>query len=178
MIDRDASEVGFTLVELLLVVAIIAIIVAIAAPSLKRARMAGNEASAIGSLRAIESAQSTYSSTCALKGFAQSLEDLAKPPPGSTAGFISPDLPRNGVVKSGYYVNVVPDESAVTITIASKTCNAAAADAVSSYFTEAHPVLVGSTGQRSFGADSRGTLYFKYDGSPIAAGMNGAQEMR
>src|SRR5205814_5956007 len=60
-------------------------------PGLLRARMSGNEASAIGSLRAINSAQSTYSSSCAGGGYATDLADLVKAPQNGGQGFISPD---------------------------------------------------------------------------------------
>ena len=161
-----------------MVVAIIGVIAAISVPGLLRARMQGHESSAIGSLRAVNAAEAVFASSCGGRGFAQSLADLAKAPPSSSQGFISPDLATNGVIKSGYIVNVSADASVTTVLPAAATCNGSTGDSVSSYFAEAHPASVGSTGQRSFATDSRGAIYFQGSGAPIAPGMAGASELQ
>ena len=160
---------GFTLIELLIVVAIIGIIAAIAAPGLLRARMSANESSMIGSLRAVNSGQSTYAASCANGGYAQDLADLAKAPPGSAVPFISPDLSPNGVLKSGYTVSAGVGTVPTVITVAAATCNGSANDAVVTYFAEAHPVGAGTTGQRSFGTDQRATIFQDKTGATFTA---------
>jgi prepilin-type N-terminal cleavage/methylation domain-containing protein len=165
---------GFTLIELLVVVAILAVVAAIALPALLRSRVAANESSAIASLRSIHTAQGAFSSICGRGGFAQSLNDLALPPVGSSQGFITATLASNGIFKSGYVANAMPDLGAIAVTPAAATCNNAAAPAVSLHFAELHPISIGITGERSFAISTEGAISLRIDGVTIAPGMAGA----
>lgn len=143
---------GFSLLELLIVVAIILIIAAIAIPNLLQARLAANESSAAGSLHALQSAEITYFNTYPTVGYSTAIADLggtAPCTPSSTTAclvdsFLASAIPGS-TGKSGYYY------LATGIVTGGATFNDA-------YVVGAAPIVVNKTGNRDFCSTNDGVL--------------------
>ena len=136
---------GFSLIELLIVVAIILIIAAIAIPNLLRSRIAANQASAVGSLRTMNTAEITYASTYNA-GYSNALTDLAPPSgatPTSTAAGLIDSVLASGV-KSGYTFTYTPGP--------------VVGGRIDTYMINANPVTVGTTGTNFYFTDHSGVI--------------------
>ncbi len=157
----NKKQKGFSLIELLIVVAIILIIAAIAIPNLLRSRMAANEASAVGSVRTINTAAITYSSTYG-NGFPSDLLEIGGAAGSSAscdhAGLI--DSVLGGVTgvnqKSGYSFKM--QAGATAVTNGPTTC--AQPGYADGYGIVATPITVGTSGQRQFCSDASGVIRF------------------
>jgi len=157
------KQSGFSLIELLIVVAIILIIAAIAVPTFLRSRIAANEASAVASLRHIGTAEVGYASTYPTLGFAPDLNTLG---PGSASNTISSSanamlldivlgcpagVGTGSCQKSGYSFNIT----------------AGTGSPIGDYSVNANPIAPGSTGLRYFFTDSSQVV--RYNTTAIAS---------
>ena len=162
------KQKGFSLIELLIVVAIILIIAAIAIPNLLRAKIAANEASAVGSTRTIVTAEISYSNSFQIgPAVLLSLATPAGGCPGTGAAVGAACLIDSNLAagqKSGYLFSAVPNGGLGT-----------ASSPNTGFEENATPITVGTTGQRSFCADMSGVLHFKTTGAPIGTGAGTCQ---
>ena len=143
----NKKQKGFSLIELLIVVAIILIIAAIAIPNLLRAQMAAHESSAVGSVRTIVTSEVTYSSTWNT-GFSDTLAHLGGTAvpcvASSTSACLIDPLIAAGGPKSGYFVAAVGGTPVNGV--------------ISTFGVSAYPVTQGTTGTRTFCSDESGVV--------------------
>jgi len=150
---RAARANGFTLMELLIVMAIIAILMLIAIPTVGSLKKKANELSAHKSIQTLITAENMYESNYPTNGYACSLAALGGDPktgaPSATAAQLIPSDLATGL-KSGYIFN---------ITNCSKI-NAGGTDRITGYTITAIPQTVGSTGDRAYCSDQSGIVKF------------------
>ena len=151
------KQKGFSLIELLLVVAVILIIAAIAVPNFLRSRMAANEASAVGSLHNIESAQVAYASSYPTIGFASNLNTLGPGPiPGNQTATSENAVLLDSVLGCTAGVGTTPCQKSgygFYVTVVSAT-------PISVYSINADPISPGQSGQRHFFSDPSGVIRY------------------
>ncbi|HYH00443.1 MAG TPA: type II secretion system protein [Terriglobales bacterium] len=143
---------GFSLIELLIVVAIMLVLAALAVPVLSRARIAANEASAVSTLRSITTSQIAYK--ISFGKYPASLENLgpSSAPDEAHADLLPPEIANAPNQHNGYRYS------------ATGTTNQFTADAV--------PLQPGISGNRSFCANTPAELYFAYLGAVCTPGVN------
>ena len=155
------AEPGFTLVELMIAITVAAVLMAMAAFTLLRARASANEAAAIAALKTINQGQISYNAECGGSFFAPSLVILGMPPRDAVAGgYIDTELATGVIVeRQGYrftvgmgkdaYVGSVPD------------CNGNMP--ISAYYATAVPLAPGETGTRAFATSQNGSIWQRGD---------------
>jgi type IV pilus assembly protein PilA len=154
------KQKGFSLIELLIVVAIILIIAAIAIPNLIKSKMAANEASAVGSIRTVNTGEVNYAASCPAVGYSTALIGLSTGA-GCAGGVGIIDAVLAGGAKSGYVF---------------VEAGAAGADGLNDTYTAtATPSTVGTTGQRQFYSDQTGVIRYALSGAGVTAASSPLQ---
>jgi prepilin-type N-terminal cleavage/methylation domain-containing protein len=170
---KRRSDAGFTLIDMLFVVALIGLLASMAIPGLMKARGAAQASSAIGTLRVVNSGELSFAITCGLGFYSPDLPTLGVAPPGSTEPFL-PDEMISGFtfIKSGYNFSL----AGTGLAGAPASCNGLAAGQASPGYAVVGDPLDASVA-RFFGSNSDGVIYqhsatlsatMPESGSPVA----------
>lgn len=152
---RSSSSAGFTLIELMIVIAVIGILVSVAFGEYRRTRAKGDDAVALQSLEAIATAQWQFAVTCGRMHYAASLAALGQPSPSTGQAFLSPDLTTGDAIeKSGFTIHFAAKPRDDTNTVG---CNGATL--ADGFAATADPDKPGTTGTMYFGVNTDRTVY-------------------
>jgi prepilin-type N-terminal cleavage/methylation domain-containing protein len=144
---------GFTLIELIIVVAIVGVLASISMALYRHARVQGNEASAVTTLVAINQGQFAFAQACGNQRYASTLVALATPMPTTGSAFISPDLGADPLIKTGYQFAM----GGTPLNLELKSCTGE--PLLERYFVTADPLQPGISGARYFGTNADRVLF-------------------
>jgi type IV pilus assembly protein PilA len=163
VIKNMNRQKGFSLIELLIVVAIILIIAAIAIPNLIKSKMAANEASAVGSVRTVNTGEVNYAASCPAVGFSSSLVELNTGAICAGGKGIIDNVLAAGA-KSGYTFLYAPVKGGDGL--------------YETYTTSGTPSTVGTTGQRQFCTSQTGVIQYNVAGAGCVTGAGGSPALQ
>ena len=152
---RRRSDAGFTLLDMLFVVALIGLLASLAIPGLMKARGAAQSTSAIGTLRVLNSSELSFAITCGLGFYSPDLPTLGVAPPGSAEGFLPDEMTAGFTfIKSGYNFSL----AGTGLAGAPASCNGLAAGQASPGYATIGDPLDPSLA-RYFGTNSDGVIF-------------------
>ena len=153
---RLRAQCGFTLIDMLFVIALVGVLSTMALPGILRARGAAQASSALGTMRAVNSGQLSYAITCGLGFYAPDLPTLGVRPPNSSEPFLPDGLTSGATIfRHGYSFTV----TATPLAGAPATCNGlGAGQSAPAYAMTADPIDTVATA-RYFGTNAEGLIY-------------------